>query len=308
MTDPSSAITVLLATYNGSRFLDEQLESIANQDVPAIDIIVSDDGSTDGTVEKLRQWQRRWNKGRFEIVAGPGQGFSENFRSLIRLPVGTAYVAYADQDDVWKSDKLSAAIAQIEQVRQGPVLYCSRTELVAQDGSPMGMSPLFVRRPDFRNAIVQSIGGGNTMVMNREAAGIVRESAVRTSFVSHDWWAYIIVSGCGGSVLYDAVPRILYRQHDQNLVGKNTGFLARLSRMRHLLQGRFGAWMDINLAGLERCMDMLTPEARAIVQEFAAIRKMSGPAALKRLRRLGIYRQTTGANLGLWVATLLRKL
>src|SRR5690606_26251104 len=103
---------------------------------------------------------------------GPGRGFSENFRSLIKRPAETAFLAYADQDDVWKPDKLSAAIARIEQAGPGPVLYCSRTELIDQDGAPLGMSPLFSRPPDVRNAILQSIAGGNTMVMNRAAARI----------------------------------------------------------------------------------------------------------------------------------------
>ncbi len=301
-------IGILLATYNGTRFLGEQLASIAAQDWPAIDVWASDDGSSDGTLDLLRQWQGRWAKGDFHIIAGPRAGFVENFRSLLASrDVDADYVAYCDQDDVWDPDKLSVAVGEIAGAGR-PALYCSRTRLVREGGEPMGLSPLFRRPPAFRNAIVQSIGGGNTQVMNRAAFAALSESARRTSFVTHDWWAYIVVSGVGGSVRYDPVPHLAYRQHGSNLIGHNMGVIAKARRLKMVMQKRFVEWNAINLAALDRCQDLLTDENRAIVREFARIRQLAFPAAVVALRRLGVYRQTWESDVALMVSAAIGRM
>ncbi len=127
-------------------------------------------------------------------MPGPSRGFAENFRSLLTSSdVAADYFAFADQDDVWDKDKLSRAIGPVrETATETPALYCSRTRLVDESGQPIGFSPLFTRRPGFRNALVQSIAGGNTMVMNRAALSILAQSAQRTSpSRSPDWWTYL---------------------------------------------------------------------------------------------------------------------
>src|SRR5690606_17695974 len=124
-----------------------------------------------------------------------------------------------------------------KQPSDGPALYCTRTRTVSEEGSTVGLSPLFAKPPGFRNALVQSIAGANTMVMNRSAWRLVREASRRTSFISHDWWCYLIVAGAGGVVRYSPVARIGYRQHAKNLVGENNSWRARMSRLSHLMKG-----------------------------------------------------------------------
>jgi glycosyltransferase involved in cell wall biosynthesis len=301
-------VSILLATYNGDRFLEEQLSSLAAQDWPAIDIWASDDGSTDGTLDMLRRWQAQWNKGELRIVSGPRAGFVENFRSLLSSrDIDGDFVAYCDQDDVWDPDKISSAIVQIAGHAQ-PALYCSRTRLVKEEGGPMGLSPRFRRPPAFRNAIVQSIGGGNTQVMNRSAFAALSESARRTSFVTHDWWSYIIVSGIGGKVDYDPIPHIAYRQHGQNLIGHNMGLIAKARRIRMVMQKRFVEWNAINLAALDLCQDLLTDENRAIAKEFARIRQLGFPQSVIALRQLGVYRQTWESDMALIFSAAIRRM
>jgi glycosyltransferase involved in cell wall biosynthesis len=303
----SPRIVVLLATLNGEAFLDEQIASLAAQDVLHLDVVASDDGSTDLTLSILRNWQARWTKGTFTIVSGPGQNFAENFRGLICLLDDHAdYVAFADQDDVWDTDKLSAAIRALEG-EAGPALYGGRTRLVDARLQPLGSSPLFGRPPHFRNAIVQSLAGGNTMVLNRAGFALVSASARRTRFVSHDWWCYLIVSGAGGRVHYDPVPRIAYRQHASNAIGESSGIRARLHRLQLLVDGQFRRWNDANLAALDACADMLTEETRATLEQFRSIRSVGPIAGLWILWSSGIYRQLFGSRLTLAIAALLRK-
>jgi hypothetical protein len=146
------------------------------------------------------------------------------------------------------------------------------------------------------------------MVLNRAAFELVSESARRTGFISHDWWCYLIVSGVGGNVHYDPEPKIAYRQHSGNLVGSNIGFEARLRRTSQILAGRFTGMNDANIAGLDRCSDLLSADARRVLAQFEAIRRSSPLPALWKLAASGIYRQTIAGTIALFVATLLRKL
>lgn len=303
-------IAILLATFEGEAFIDEQIESLsAQQGLGRIDVIVSDDGSKDGTPERLTAWTKQWTRGSFEVVEGPRRGFAENFRSLIiTTSIDADFVAYCDQDDVWDADKLAAAIRVLAPAGNEPGLYLSRTRLIDAKGRPAGYSPLFSRPPDFRNALVQSIGGGNTIVLNRAGFALVQESARRTGFVSHDWWSYIIVSGAGGRVIYDPIPHIGYRQHGGNLVGRNTGLWASAQRLGYVLKGRFARWTDQNLEGLRLCRDLLTPEAAALCDRLADLRRMRGPKALHTLDQLRLWRQTARGDIGLKLATFIGKL
>lgn len=303
-------VAILLATRNGGRFVDQQLRSLANQIHPSIDIWVSDDGSLDDTITILSQWQARWTKGVFRLCEGPRKGFAENFRSLVsNAGIDADYYAFCDQDDIWEPHKLTSAIAWMcGRDRTIPHLFCSRTLTVSEAGLPIGMSPLFRRPPSFRNALVQSLAGGNTMVFNRTARNLLTAASGRAGFVSHDWWAYQIVTGAGGAVRYSSEPLVRYRQHAGNLVGANTSVAARLARTGLLFSGRFAKWNDINLAALERNFDLLTPDARDALQLFARARRGNPFAALLDLRRSGVYRQTPQGTLALWFAAAIGQL
>ncbi|WP_235911591.1 glycosyltransferase family 2 protein [Mesorhizobium xinjiangense] len=303
-------VAILVAVYNGEKYLQEQLESLAAQTVEHIDIWVSDDGSTDRSRTILHDWQSKWEKGTFHIMSGPSKGFAENFRSLMaNADIEADYFAFCDQDDIWDPDKLSAAVSVLESnANERLGLYCSRTRIIGEDGQTIGQSPLFARPPHFRNAIVQSIGGGNTMVLNRRAWSLMAESARRTSFVSHDWWCYLLISGAGGYVHYDPTPRIGYRQHTGNLVGDNMSVRARADRFKRLLTGRFAKWNDENLSGLDKCADLLTEEARATMAQFKSIRASRHAGAVVSYLRSGMYRQTLAANIMLCIAIFLGRL
>lgn len=300
----ASRVALLLATYNGEPFLDMQMQSLAEQTVPFVDIWASDDGSTDATRNILRKWASRWQKGQFTIIGGPRAGFARNFASLLgNSAIQADCFAYCDQDDVWDPGKLERGIAWLKNGPQAePRVYASRTRIIAADSRLIGQSPLFRHPPAFRNAIVQSIAGGNTMVLNRSARDLLAETVRRTGFVSHDWWTYIAVTGAGGTVHYDPVPRISYRQHDRNLMGSNAGLAAHRARIRGLLGGQYRAWNDINMAALQACADLLTPDSRRVLEDFERARLAPSPQRLYHLARSGIYRQTRLHQMALYAA------
>jgi len=303
-------VAVLMAVRDGERYLAQQLSSLACQRSVRIDLWISDDGSSDASVKIIREVAQTWTPGRVQLVDGPRSGFAENFRSLIvRADIEADFYAFCDQDDVWSDDKLAHAVEWLETQPPGhPALYCSRTRIISAEGETVAHSPLFRRAPSFRNALVQSIAGGNTMVMNRAAHAIVMEASRRSGFVSHDWWCYLIVSGAGGTVHYCPDSRIGYRQHEDNLVGQNNTWGARMSRLGFLIRGRFKDWNDANLAGLAACADLLTDDARQVLASFSESRSRKFPGRLRSLWRSGVYRQTVIGQFGLYVACAIGRL
>ena len=308
MQGKSVTCTVLLCTYNGAGYLEHQLRSLADQTVEVINVHVSDDGSIDQTMEILHRWKREWTKGEFVVGNGPRQGFAENFRSLVlRVPQSDFY-AFCDQDDFWHPDKLESALRRLAPSADVAALYGSRSVLVDGDGEPFGLSPMFPRPPSFNNALVQSLAAGNTMVLNRAGFELLKESARRTRFLMHDWWAYLIISGAGGQVVYDHVPHLDYRQHRDNVLGGRISPAKRPGRLLELLRGKYVRWNDANLKALDLCSDMLTPQARESVAALKAIRRANTVLSVVRLLRSGIYRQTRKGDVALAFAAFLHRL
>lgn len=298
------SVLILMCTYNGQGFLEKQLASIKDQTCHDWHVAISDDGSEDATVNIANRYRYLWGEDKVSLWWGPHRGYARNFISTVCNRNLTAdYYAWCDQDDVWDKDKLQAALTWLNSVPDDvPALYFGRTELVDRRGEVLGYSPLFRRPPSFSNALVQNIGGGNTMVLNHSARLLLEEAGQNLDIVSHDWWAYLLVTGVGGNVFYDATPYVHYRQHGANLVGSNAGWAARMVRIRMLFQGRFKHWNAINIAGLETIQHRLTDENRLILQAFKALRSRSFPGRLLGLRRSGVYRQTLLGNLGLLIA------
>ena len=305
----SKKVAILLCTLHGQHYLEEQLQSVSEQTYPHWEVFASDDGSEDDTRALLLRHQADWPAGKLELHSGPAEGFAANFLSLIcNAGIQADYYAFADQDDVWEPNKLERAVAWLRTVPDGvPALYGTRTRLVDADNQVLGLSPLFPKTPSFANALMQNIAGGNTMVFNKAARKLLREAGENIDVVTHDWWVYLVVSGCGGRVFYDEYPSLRYRQHDDNAVGQDNDWRARLHRIRLLAKGRFKAWTDRNVVALERISTQLTPENRQTLETFKAARTRWLLPRLWGFRRAGIHRQTVMGNLGLFVAALFNK-
>lgn len=302
-------VVILMCTYNGQRYLSEQLESICAQNHKDWELWVSDDGSTDDTYQILQNFQNRFND-RVFIYAGPRKGFSANFLSLVcKQNLTGTYYAYSDQDDIWQPNKLQQALDWLNTIPiEKPVLYCARTKIVNEQGDEVGLSPLFKRRPGFLNALIQNIGGGNTMVFNNATLNLLREAGEGINIVAHDWWTYMVVTGAGGEVFYDSRPTLDYRQHGNNLIGVNTGWLARCGRVSLLFKGRFKTWNNSNFKALESIQHRLTDENRQVLIDLGEARKCGLLSRMIRIGRIGIYRQTFLGNIGLTAAAFFNKI
>jgi glycosyltransferase involved in cell wall biosynthesis len=233
-------ICVLLSTYNGERFIREQLDSLLNQDGVSVSMIVRDDGSRDDTRRVLREYSERYPQ--IELHIGANLGVVPSYFELLRLAAASdaSYFAFCDQDDVWLSNKLAEAVRAIESTRRVPGMYCSAVRYVDESLRELGVSRTR-QRIGFGNAVVENIAVGCTTVFNRSALDLVLSAPPRSALM-HDWWFYLTVSAFG-SVHFDPEPRILYRQHAHNVVGgtSSPGRMAidRLRRFRLRRKGVF---------------------------------------------------------------------
>ena len=259
-------ITVLLAAWNGEAFIKEQLDSILGQkgieevcdkyktdesDEPAIRILVSDDGSTDGTVEILEQYKRRYpeqiilanrSQKRKEkdlddgIPAAAGNFFwllSEAAKELEKNPDHEQYIMLSDQDDVWKDKKAAKLLAEMKRLeeqfgKEHPILVHSDMEVV--DGNLKRIHPSFFRyqkcspsRVNFSEILAENSVTGGAVMMNRAMALLFKERPA--ACFMHDWWIALAAS-CFGTIAYIDEPLYLYRQHGNNTLGaKKSGTL-----------------------------------------------------------------------------------
>lgn len=213
-------IIVLMSTYNGEKYLTEQIESIISQKDVNVNLLVRDDGSTDKTLTILRQYQE---KGALTFYTGDNLGPQRSFLHLLQHAPQCDYYAFADQDDVWLADKLSAGIMQLDTSEGKASLYFSQTQLTDQDLHPI---PSVIIRPKvtFGEMLIYKFIGGCTMVFNhrlREAIG----DFVPTVMPMHDLWVYSIATAIDAHIVFDPTSHILYRQHGNNAVGQGQGFI-----------------------------------------------------------------------------------
>ena len=306
----SPHLAILMCTYNGEIFLEEQLDSIENQDYKNWTLYVNDDGSKDKTLNILKTYQKKWGNKKLHIRRGPQKGFSQNFLQIIcDKKINADLYFLCDQDDVWMPHKLSHTIKKLSKLDDSkPTLYCARTTYVSSNAKRiLGESDLFLKPPSFRNAIVQSIAGGNTMAFNNRLREVIQRYP-KADIVSHDWWLYIVNELVGGKTFYDKESTILYRQHSRSLIGANTGFIAKLKRLRMLINGTYRQYNSQHLRMFHKVNLFGLRQNIKLIDQFFIERDKPLKTRINMIDRLGIYRQTWDGHIALYLGTILHKL
>ncbi|GLV23527.1 glycosyl transferase family 2 [Sphingobium sp. TomMM35A] len=272
-------VVVLLSTYNGAAYLQEQLESLRAQEGVLVHLHARDDGSTDDTCAILQRFPEVLGEPA-EFSSGPNLGVSASFLQLLRTAPDADYYAFCDQDDVWLPDKLARAVTALAH-EEGPALYCSNMTLVDADLGIIGV-PSPHRDLRFEHLLFENFATGCTILLNPAARALINNCPpANGAIMMHDWWCALIVSALG-RVHYDPQPRILYRQHGGNVVGLDASWAAqKMKQISRLLRQR-RAFYSIHAQATE-CLRLfgarLSPRQRAWLDRLVNS-KRSFPARL----------------------------
>lgn len=219
-------VQVLLSTYNGEKYLREQLESLLKQGNVDLKILIRDDGSKDHTIDIIDEFIDK--NSNIQLIRGKNIGVVRSFFELIELADEEIdYYAFCDQDDYWKDDKLLIAVNRLEDEKEVlmPLLYCSKTITTDQNLNIKSASSIPKKPLKIENAVVENIATGCTVVFNKSCKEtIVSKKVDFNNILMHDWWLYM-VSLVLGKVIYDTESFIYYRQHASNVVGGNISLL-----------------------------------------------------------------------------------
>lgn len=233
-------VAVLLAAYNGMRWIEEQLLSILAQSSVDVTVYISIDPSRDGT----EAWCEAFAKSRCNVIvlpsAGKFGGASRNFFRLIRDADFDSYdfIAFADQDDHWHTDKLQRAVEAI--LKHGCDAYSSNVAAFWPDGRTCLLNKA---QPQVRwDFLFEAAGPGCTYVMSKRLAQSMKSSVIaqwqslqRVSL--HDWYCYAFARSHGFAWFIDPRPTMEYRQHEHNQVGANIGLSPLIERYKTIHDG-----------------------------------------------------------------------
>lgn len=215
-------VAVLMSTYNGEKYLAEQLDSILRQQDVALTLFVRDDGSSDGTKTILDAYAQKYDN--IRVTYADNVGVGNSFMELLyAVPDNYDFYAFADQDDIWLATKLTEAACKLNE--SGAALYGSNQECVDKDGNSLGLR--YTENVDIHmdpiSILSANMIAGCTMVLTNELYSKLVNARARPSSALlrnriHDVWVAEIASICGG-IYYDRRSFILYRQHENNVVG-----------------------------------------------------------------------------------------
>ena len=231
-------IAVLMSTYNGEKYIKEQIDSILAQRDTDVTLFVRDDGSTDATKDIVREYAKS-HKNIHLYCDGknlrPGKSFLKLLCYVVKYKEPFDYYAFSDQDDIWLEDKLIRGAEAIEDI-EGPALYCSN-QILYIDGKRERLRLDSVPEITLMTHITQNKMYGCTMVLNHELASLIESCKKPGNDLllarNHDAWT-ILLALAVGKVVYDNDSYILYRIHDKNVVGvRDKTFMQRLTRFAH---------------------------------------------------------------------------
>lgn len=299
-------VEIILATFNGARYLDEQLSSLRKQSFQDWRLLISDDGSSDATAMIIKRFKDSMAPGQVELFTGPQNGSAANFLSLLERCSESAFVALCDQDDIWDVDKLDTALKEISRHSgEKLVLYGCRLRIFG-GGVPVGKQIKVDRyRHTISRAIVQNGISGNTMVLNPPAVRFAKEHLLVEGVRWHDWWLYTAFVTVGAVIIADRYVGIDYRKHADNVFGPKQGVKERLRRFFKLFTGEF---LNEGLLNMRRLSSVPINNEKnsSFVSNFSDLPRNRFLYVIQYLRS-GVRRQSFLETLALYVGLFFAK-
>lgn len=216
-------VAILLSTYNGEKYLREQIDSILAQTYQNFELVVRDDGSKDSTVAIIKEYIEKTDK-KITLITGENLGFIKSFFELLKI-ADADYFSFADQDDIWFPNKIELAVNSLNKLdNTKPNMAFSNVDYYDIDMNFMGKGDSKGKKPYFLNSLYECINQGMTMVINKVARDYIINNIPEKCFF-HDWWTYMICTGFG-NVVQDDVVTVKYRRAKTNATVEGQGIIA----------------------------------------------------------------------------------
>lgn len=216
-------VKVLMSTYNGEKYITEQLKSIFLQKEVEVILHIRDDGSTDNTVNLIKKFKEKYSA-KIYVEECDNIGPKRSFLSLIcNTEDNCEYYALSDQDDIWDQEKLICAINKIKEENVNfPLIYGSPVRILDNgiDGG-VAFTRIGCKEYCLEDFLIKNYYPGCTMVFNKALLQIIQKhnNLGLMPYPLHDHWINLVCTACGGKVIFDDIPHMWYRQHGNNVIG-----------------------------------------------------------------------------------------
>lgn len=296
-------IDVLLATYNGEKYIAEQIDSILNQTHQPLRLFIRDDMSKDSTIEIIK---KRVSKHPEKIILIPSDnnlGVVKNFSALMPMS-DSEYIMFSDQDDKWLPDKIERAISKMKELE---TLYGKHTPLLVHtdlqvvdanlrniENSFWKYSRISPEKDSLNRLLCQNVVTGCTMMMNKALSSLAHP--IPDEAIMHDWWIALVASAFGKIGIVSA-PTMLYRQHSTNQVGAKKLFS--MKQIKDFKQLKFLNAKKEKQAQtfLKQYEDRLNVEQKKLIHVYSKMSKQNLFQRGSNMFRYGLYKNGFIRNL-----------
>ena len=303
-------VTVLLAVYNGEKYLKAQIDSLLNQTVKDIKIIIRDDGSTDNSPFIINEYCKKYSQ-IVSKLSGKATGSAKcNFAELL-YNCDDDYIMFCDQDDVWLPQKVEKTITAMKSAegenRETPVLVHSDLKVVDQDLNVISNSFFEFQRLNqdsitLPKLLVQNYVTGCTVMINRALKQ--KCGKIPNECVMHDWWL-ALTAQLFGKIVCISEPLMLYRQHSGNQVGAKASYgialikrkLATLNKVRE----NYNATYSQAQAILDKYADQIENQERKLLEIYISIPHKNKFKRIHLVRKYGFKKGTRLRVIGQYI-------
>lgn len=307
-------VDILMATYNGEKYVEQQVESIIAQSHRDWTLVISDDGSSDHTTDLLKELEIR--DPRIQVLAEsnplPGSA-ARNFSHLLRH-TNAPYVMLCDQDDRWHRDKVSSTLQRMIDLKNEcpgdniPLLVF--TDMVVIDENDEVISPSFEKfmhidptRLSFSAILTQPIGAGCTMMANKALVDLYNMAQPETQMLMHDWWLALVAAGFGKIVHLDSCTSD-YRQHASNVVGATKHSVAQMVSNARVLSNDVWKTVDQARAFKATYEGLLPPNNQKILDAYCDLDNVKLSKRIKARRTSGSWKSGTARKVAELLVTV----
>lgn len=296
-------VALILSTYNGERYLWEQLDSLFSQTYTNFDIIARDDLSSDSTLKILGNYNVDILYSKENL--GAKKSFAEILNYVV-LNKNSSYFLFCDQDDIWKEDKVEKTLIKMKELEQRfgdiPLLVHTNLEIVDEelrsiDRSFADFQKINLNKSEFNGLLMQNVITGCTMMINKRLAQ--KCLPMPSEAIMHDWWIGLVASKFG-KIGYIDEATVQYRQHGNNAIG------AKSFSIGFVFESIFKKiTLDANIAQargfLEKFQSELNDETLKMLKEFAEIEQKTWWQKRKLLWKYKLLKHGIIRNIGLFL-------